>query len=42
MRHFWNWVKNDDETRTLYLEGVIAKGTEKVSSETRTDFFMWK
>ena len=24
MRHFWNWVKNDDETRTLYLEGVIA------------------
>ena len=25
MRHFWNWVKNDDETRTLYLEGVIAR-----------------
>ena len=25
MRHFWNWVKNDDETRTLYLEGVIAE-----------------
>ena len=21
MRHFWNWVKNDDSTRTLYLEG---------------------
>ena len=25
MRHFWNWVKNTDETRTLYLEGVIAE-----------------
>ena len=25
MRHFWNWVKNDGETRTLYLEGVIAE-----------------
>jgi Protease subunit of ATP-dependent Clp proteases len=25
MRHFWNWVKNDDSTRTLYLEGVIAE-----------------
>ena len=25
MRHFWDWVKNDDETRTLYLEGVIAE-----------------
>ena len=25
MRHFWNWVKNDDNTRTLYLEGVIAE-----------------
>ena len=25
MRHFWNWVRNDDETRTLYLEGVIAE-----------------
>ena len=25
MRHFWNWDKNDDETRTLYLEGVIAE-----------------
>ena len=25
MRHFWNWVKNDDGTRTLYLEGVIAE-----------------
>ena len=24
MRHFWNWVKNEDATRTLYLEGVIA------------------
>lgn len=25
MRHFWNWVKNEDETRTLYLDGVIAE-----------------
>ena len=25
MRHLWNWVKNDGETRTLYLEGVIAE-----------------
>ena len=25
MRHFWNWVKNEDNTRTLYLEGVIAE-----------------
>jgi Protease subunit of ATP-dependent Clp proteases len=25
MRHFWNWVKNADETRTLFLEGVIAE-----------------
>ena len=25
MKHFWNWVKNDDETRTLFLEGVIAE-----------------
>ncbi len=25
MRHFWNWIKNDDDTRTLYLEGVIAE-----------------
>ena len=22
MRHFWNWVRNEDETRTLYLEGT--------------------
>ena len=25
MKHFWNWVKNEDETRTLYLEGVISE-----------------
>ena len=25
LRHFWNWVKNEDEPRTLYLEGVIAE-----------------
>lgn len=25
MKKFWNWVKNEDETRTLFLEGVIAE-----------------
>ena len=25
MRHFWNWVRNEDESRTLYLDGVIAE-----------------
>ena len=25
MRHFWHWVKNEDETRTLFLEGIIAE-----------------
>ena len=25
MKRFWNWVKNEDETRTLFLEGVIAE-----------------
>ena len=25
MRHFWNWVRDEDESRTLYLEGVIAE-----------------
>jgi len=25
MRHFWNWVKDEDGMRTLYLEGVIAE-----------------
>ena len=25
MRHFWNWVRNEDESRTLYLNGVIAE-----------------
>ena len=25
MLKFWNWVKNDDETRTLYLDGIIAE-----------------
>ena len=24
MRHFWNWVRNEDGIRTLYMEGVIA------------------
>ena len=25
VRKFWNWVRNTDESRTLYLEGVIAE-----------------
>ena len=25
MHHFWNWVRNEDDTRTLFLEGVIAE-----------------
>ena len=25
MKKFWNWVRNTDESRTLYLEGVIAE-----------------
>ena len=25
MKHFWNWVRNDDDSRTLYLNGVIAE-----------------
>ena len=24
MRHFWNWVRNEDNTRTLFLDGEIA------------------
>lgn len=24
MKKFWNWIKNEDSTRTLYLEGAIA------------------
>jgi len=27
MRKFWNWVRNDGEERTLYLDGVIAEET---------------
>jgi len=26
-RKFWNWVKNKDDSRTLYLNGVIAEET---------------
>lgn len=26
-KKFWNWVKNEDDARTLYLEGVIAEET---------------
>ena len=25
MRHFWHWVRNEDDSRALYLEGVIAE-----------------
>ena len=25
MNQFWNWIKNDDGDRTLYLEGAIAE-----------------
>ena len=25
MKRFWDWVRNEDETRTLYLNGVIAE-----------------
>lgn len=27
MRRFWNWVRNDGEERTLYLDGAIAEET---------------
>jgi len=27
MRKFWNWVRNSDEERTLYLSGPIAEET---------------
>lgn len=26
-KNFWNWVKNEDDSRTLYLEGAIAEET---------------
>ena len=35
MRHFWNWVKNEDNTRTLYLEGVIAEGAAQIGPFAR-------
>ncbi|AWW25955.1 head maturation protease, ClpP-related [Acetobacterium sp. KB-1] len=25
MKKFWNWIKNEDEQRTLYLNGAIAE-----------------
>ena len=25
MNKFWNWVRNSDESRTLYLNGTIAE-----------------
>jgi ATP-dependent Clp protease protease subunit len=27
VRKFWNWIKNEDGDRTLYLEGAIAEET---------------
>ena len=27
MRKFWNWVRDSDEERTLYLNGVISEET---------------
>ncbi|MGR5911124.1 Clp protease ClpP [Bacillus pacificus] len=27
MRKFWNWVRDSDEVRTLYLNGVISEET---------------
>jgi len=27
VKKFWNWVKNADESRVLYLDGVIAEDT---------------
>jgi len=24
-RRFWNWVRNEDGSRTLYLDGAIAE-----------------
>ena len=27
MRKFWNWVRNENGERTLYLDGVIAEET---------------
>ena len=38
MRRFWNWVKNEDETRTLFLEGVIAEESWFADDVTPTMF----
>lgn len=27
MKKFWNWVQNDDDSRTLHLEGTIAESS---------------
>lgn len=27
MKKFWNWVQNNDDTRTLHLEGTIAESS---------------
>ena len=34
-RKFWNWVKNEDTSRTLYLEGPIAE--ESWYGDVRSD-----
>ncbi len=35
-RQFWNFVQNDGEERTLYLEGAIADGGVLVASRGET------
>jgi len=25
VRRFWNWIQNDDGSRTLYIDGPIAE-----------------
>lgn len=39
MRHFWNWIRNEDETRTLYLEGAAGLfGISAGGSDTSLPF----
>lgn len=43
MKRFWNWVRNDDTTRTLYLDGAIAEeswlGDEVTPKQFKSDLF---
>lgn len=40
-RKFWNWVKNEDGSRTLHLDGAIAEetwfGDEVTPKQFRSD-----